>query len=74
MRTEKSISSYNRVLKVLVCFKSLFLMTAGSILAKRGGPAVGIFIVCFCTLCPEDFCQYMYDFFSKLIYHLAILL
>lgn len=30
--------------------------------------------ICFCALCPEDFCEDMYDFISKLIYHLAVLL
>lgn len=49
-------------------------MRASSILAKRGGQTVGVFIICFCALHPEDFCQDMYDFLIKLIYHLAVLL
>jgi len=76
MRTKKSISSYNRILKLLcrVCFKDLFLVRADSILVKRGGLTVGFFITYFCALCPEDFCQVMYSFLIKLIHYLAVLL
>lgn len=49
-------------------------MRAGSVLAKRHGLTVRVFIIYFCALCPEDFCQGMYDFLIKLIYHLAVLL
>lgn len=49
-------------------------MRIDSMFAKRGGLTVGVFIICFCALCPGDFSQDMYDFLIKLIYHLAVLL